>query len=204
MYTLYSMQGSGNCYKLRLMMAQLGIIFHIEDIDILKGESRRESFLELNPNGKVPVLVLPDGRAITESNAALFYLASGSPWLPEGRYEQAQILQWLFFEQYSHEPYIAVARFWLAIAPGGRAQKTAELPIWHERGYQALDVMEQHLADKEFFVANKYSIADIALYAYTHMAHEGDFDLAPYPAINDWLQRVRGQPGYVGIEWRPE
>ncbi len=204
MYTLYSMQGSGNCYKLRLMMAQLGIIFHIEDIDILKGESRSENFLKLNPNGKVPVLVLPDGRVITESNAALFYLAKGSPWLPEGRYEQAQLLQWMFFEQYSHEPYIAVARFWLAIAPDGRAQKTAELPIWHERGYQALDVMEQHLEGNEFFVGNRYSITDIALYAYTHMAHEGDFDLSSYPAINDWLERVREQPGYVPIEWRPE
>ncbi len=204
MYTLYSMQNSGNCYKLRLMMAQLGLFFHIHDIDILAGETRGEEFLKLNPNGKVPVLVLDDGRAISESDAALFYLATGSPWLPKGRYKQAQVLQWMFFEQYSHEPYIAVARFWLSLYPGGREKKAAELPLWHERGYQALDVMEQHLTQNEFFAAGRYTIADIALYAYTHMAHEGNFDLSSYPAINDWLERVRGQPGHVPIGWRPE
>ena len=204
MYTLYSMQNSGNCYKLRLMMAQLGLIFNIRDIDVLAGETTGEDFLRLNPNGKVPVLVLDDGRTITESGAALFYLAKGSPWLPKGRYKQAQILQWMFFEQYSHEPYIAVARFWLSLCPGGREKKAAELPLWLERGHKALAVMEQHLLTHDFFAANRYTIADIALYAYTHMAHEGDFDLSAYPAINDWLERVRSQPGHVPIEWRPD
>ncbi len=204
MYTLYSMQSSGNCYKLRLMMAQLGLIFHVHDVDVLGGETRTEEFLKINPNGKVPVLVLDDGRVITESGAALFYLAEGSPWLPKGRYKRSQVLQWMFFEQYSHEPYIAVARFWLSLYPGGREEKAAELPVWLERGHQALAVMEQHLTNHDFLAANRYTIADIALYAYTHMAHEGDFDLESYPAIRDWLERVRGQPGYVPMDWRPE
>ena len=198
------MQNSGNCYKLRLMMALLGIGFKLRDVDVLGGETRSKEFLEMNPNGKVPVLALPDGRVIPESGAALFYLADGSPWLPAGRYERAQVLQWMFFEQYSHEPYIAVARFWLSLYPGGREEKARELPMWLERGHQALAVMDRHLAVNDFFAANRYTIADIALYAYTHMAHEGDFDLDGYPAINAWLDRIKSQPGHVPVTWRPE
>jgi len=203
MYTLYSMQDSGNCYKLRLAMAQLDVRFQIRDVDILKGESRSIDFLKINPNGKVPTLVLPDGRPITESDAALFYLAEGSKLLPEGRFARAEVLQWMFFEQYSHEPYIAVARYWLTIAPDGRETKKECFKEWNERGHHALRVMERQLNDKDFFAGGRYSIADIALYAYTHMADEGDFDLSGYPAINRWLERVRSQPGHVDIHWRP-
>lgn len=184
-------------------MAQLDIPFQIKDVDILKGESHSIDFLKINPNGKVPTLVLPDGRPITESDAALFYLAEGTKLLPEGRFARAEALQWMFFEQYSHEPYIAVARYWLTIAPNGRETKKDCFPEWNERGHHALRVMERQLTDKDFFAANQYSIADIALYAYTHVAHEGGFDLSGYPAINAWLDRVKNQPGHVDMSWRP-
>jgi glutathione S-transferase len=203
MHTLYNMQTSGNCYKLRLVMAQLDIPFRLHDIDILKGESHTPQFLAINPNGKVPTLVLDGGRPITESGAALWYLADGTGLLPSDPYDRAQALQWMFFEQYSHEPYIAVARFWLSLMPGGREQKRADIDGWLDRGHQALAVMNQHLEHNEFFSGSAYSIADIALYAYTHMAHEGDFDLAPYGAIRAWLDRVSSQPGHIAIDWRP-
>lgn len=203
MYTLYSMQNSGNCYKLRLAMAQLALSFRIEDVDILQGESRSIDFLKINPNGKVPTLLLPDGRSITESDAALFYLAEGTKLLPEERFARAEALQWMFFEQYSHEPYIAVARYWLTIAPGGRKATDDCFKEWNDRGHHALRVMERQLSDREFFAGGQYSIADIALYAYTHMAGEGGFDTSGYPAIIAWLERVRSQPGHVDINWRP-
>jgi len=203
MHTLYNMQNSGNCYKLRLAMAQLSVPFKLIDIDILKGESRTPEFLARNPNGRVPLLMLQNGRYLPESNAGLFYLAEGSDLLPAERFEKAETLQWMFFEQYSHEPYIAVARFWLSVKPGGRAEKAAQLPEWLDRGNQALGVMDRHLAEADFFAAGRYTIADIALYAYTHVAHEGDFDLAPYPNVRAWLDRVAGQPGHVTIDWRP-
>jgi glutathione S-transferase len=203
MHTLYSMQDSGNCYKLRLAMAQLGVAFRIHEIDILEGESRTPEFLAVNPNGKVPTLVLEDGRPIAESNACLWYLADGTPLLPGDPYERARALQWMFFEQYSHEPYIAVARFWLSLKPGGREAKRAEIAGWHQRGHQALAVMEAHLRGADYFAGTAYSIADIALYAYTHKAHEGDFDLAPYPRTRAWLGRVAGEPGHVTMEWTP-
>ncbi len=205
MHTLYSMQDSGNCYKIRLVLALLGIPFKLHDIDILKGESRTPEFLAINPNGRVPTFKLDDGRIIPESNAAMWYLAEGTDLLSDDRYTRAQILQWMFFEQYSHEPYIAVARFWLHIMPGGRAEKTNDdIAGWMERGNQALQVMETHLTDTDFFAGNRYSIADVALYAYTHMADHGGFDLAPYPAIGAWLDRVRTQSGHVTIDWRPD
>ncbi len=205
MHTLYSMQDSGNCYKLRLAMAQLGAPFKLFDVDILKGESRTPEFLSVNPNGRIPTLKLGDGRTLAESNAAMWYLAEGSDLLSEDRYTRAQILQWMFFEQYSHEPYIAVARFWLHLKPGGRDEKTeADIAGWMERGAQALDVMEGHLTGNDYFAGGRYSIADIALYAYTHIAGDGGFDLAPYPAVRAWLDRVRAQPGHVDIDWRPE
>lgn len=204
MHTLYSMQNSGNCYKLRLAMAQLAVPFRLSDIDILASESRTPEFLAINPNGRVPTLVLDDGRALPESNAALWYLAEGSDLLPEDRFARARALQWMFFEQYSHEPYIAVARFWLHIKPGGAQEKTAaDFAFWTDRGNQALAVMETHLAENDFFAGGTYSIADIALYAYTHVADEGGFDLAPYPNLRGWLERVRAWPGHVPIDWRP-
>ncbi|MEM6711291.1 MAG: glutathione S-transferase family protein [Pseudomonadota bacterium] len=203
MHTLYSMQNSGNCYKLRLTMAQLGIPFQIVDVDILKGETRTPEFLALNPNGKVPALKLDTGELLSESNAILFFLAEGTPLLPQNRFCKAETLQWMFFEQYSHEPYIAVARFWLSIMKGGRELKSHQLDDWWERGYQALGVMERHLEGREFFVPSGYSIADIALYAYTHVAEDGEFDLSDFPRINAWMARVRTQSGHVAMDWRP-
>lgn len=203
MHTLYSMQNSGNCYKLRLAMAQLGILFQIHDVDILKGESRTPEFLALNPNGKVPALRLETGELLAESNAILFFLAEGTALLPDNRFCKAEMLQWMFFEQYSHEPYIAVARFWLKLMKGGRELKRDMLDDWWERGYEALGVMERHLESHDFFAAGQYSIADIALYAYTHVAEDGEFDLSDFPGINAWMERVQNQPGHVAMDWRP-
>ncbi|WP_375567967.1 glutathione S-transferase family protein [Ahrensia marina] len=203
MHTLYSMQNSGNCYKLRLAMAQLSIPFEIHDVDILKGESRTPEFLALNPNGKVPALRLKTGQLLSESNAILFFLAEDTPLMPEGKFCRAEVLQWMFFEQYSHEPYIAVARFWLKLMKGGRELKRDMLDDWWERGYEALGVMERHLETHDFFAAGQYSIADIALYAYTHVAGDGEFDLSDFPGINAWMTRVQNQPGHVAMDWRP-
>jgi glutathione S-transferase len=204
MLTLYSSQYSGNCYKLRLVLHQTRRPFRLHDVDVLRGETRSPAFLALNPNGKVPVLQLEDGRLLPESNAGLYYLAHGTPLLPEDLFERAQVLQWLFFEQYSHEIYIAVARFWWSLKPGGRAQKADHFDEWHEGGYKALGVMEQHLATRPFLVGGRCTIADIALYAYTHVADEGGFDLAAYPQVRAWLERVRQQPGHVTLDWRPQ
>ena len=200
---LYQMQDSGNCYKVRLTAHMLGLPLELVDIDILKGESRSEDFLRRNPNGRVPMVEFEDGRILAESNAIMFYLAEGTPLLPEDRFARAQALQWMFFEQYSHEPYIAVARFWHSIKPGGREEKKDRFPEWHERGYQALAVMERHLSAREWFAGDDCSIADIALYAYTHVAHEGGFDLSPYGAIKGWMARLPAQPNHVPMDWRP-
>ena len=204
MHTLYSMQNSGNCYKLRLAMAQLGIPFRIHDVDILKGESRTPEFLALNPNGKVPALRLDSGQLLAESNAILFFLAEGTKLMPDDRFCRAEMLQWMFFEQYSHEPYIAVARFWLKLMKGGRELKRDMLDDWWERGYQALGVMERHLETHEFIAAKRYTVADIALYAYTHVAEDGEFDLSDFPAIQARMDRVCAQPGHITMDWRPE
>lgn len=203
MHTLFSMQNSGNCYKLRLAMAQLNIPFQIHEVDILKGESRTPEFLALNPNGKVPALRLDTGQLISESNAILFFVAEGTDLLPEDRFCKAEMLQWMFFEQYSHEPYIAVARFWLKIMKGGRELKAHLLDDWWERGYQALSVMEKHLETNDFFAAGRYTIADIALYAYTHVAEDGEFEFTDFPNIRMWMERVQNQPGHVTMDWRP-
>ena len=203
MLTLYSQQNSGNCYKVRLTCAELGLPLTLVDIDILQGESRTPQFLAMNPNGKVPLLQLPDGRYLAESSAMLYYLAEGTSLLPQDRYERAQTLQWMFFEQYSHEPYIAVARFWLHLVKGGRELKKNQIDEWMERGYQALGVMERHLVNADFFGGKRFTIADIALYGYTHVAHEGEFDLTTYPSIRAWLARVRSLPSHVDINWRP-
>jgi glutathione S-transferase len=199
MLVLHDFFSSGNGYKCRLLLHQLEIPYRRVEHDILQGETRTPSFLAKNPNGRVPALELGDGTVLAESNAILFYLAEGTPFLPEGRLERAQALQWLFFEQYSHEPYIAVARFIRHFLPEDHPRR-AELPRLEERGHAALAVMEQHLAaGRTFFVGDRYTIADIGLYAYTHVAEEGGFDLAAYPAVRGWLERVARQPRHVPI-----
>jgi glutathione S-transferase len=197
MLRLYDYLESGNGYKVRLLLTQLGRRFEWIDLDILKGETRRPEFLRKNPNGKIPVLELEDGTCLSESNAILFWLAEGTPFLPDDRLERARVLQWMFFEQYSHEPYIAVVRFWHHAGLAG--EKRDLIPEKMEQGYGALGVMEQHLEDRPFFVDERYSVADVALYAYTHVADEGDYDLSRFPAVRAWLERVRSQPRHVPI-----
>ncbi len=192
---------SGNGYKVRLLLAQLGIPFERIEYDIERGETRTPEFLErINPNGRIPVLETDDGEFLPESNAILFYLAEGTPFLPEERLERARVLQWMFFEQYSHEPNIAVARAWVHVFDVEMTEKRrAALEQKWRLGYGALGVMERHLENEEFFAGGSYSIADITLYAYTHVAGEGGFDLAGYPAVRAWIERVGSQPGHVPI-----
>jgi glutathione S-transferase len=196
MFTVYGMSDSGNCYKVRLALEQLGLPYRWVEVDTGRGETRTPDFLAINRNGKVPTLQLEDGSFLPESNAILNYLAEGSPLMPKGRLERARVLQWMFFEQYSHEPYVAVARSIMRYQAADSPSR-AELPRLHERGAHALSVMQQHLEREPFFVAGRYSIADIALYAYTHCAADGGFDLTAYPAITSWLARVRSQPRHV-------
>lgn len=203
MYTLYSMRRSGNSYKVRLALAQLGIPYHLIEVDILKGETRTPDFLAKNPSGHVPLLEVAPGRYLPESNAILWYIAGGTPLAPDDRIDRAEALQWMFFEQHSVEPNLGAAHFWLTLVKGGRELQTHAQDDWAERGYQALRVMEQHLADRDFFAAGRYTIADIALYAYTHTANETVFDLTGFPAIRAWLKRVADQPGHVPITWEP-
>lgn len=199
---LYQMQDSGNCYKPRLLAHLLGLKLELVDIDILKGESRTADFLKKNPNGRTPTLELDDGQYLAESDAQLFYLAQGTSFWPDDTLARAQVLQWMFFEQYSHEPYIAVARFWKVIAPECPPSMQSRFPEWHQKGYAALDVMEKHLASKHYFVADTYTIADIALYAYTHKAEDGDFDLGSYPNIRNWLARIASHPKHIDMKTR--
>jgi glutathione S-transferase len=194
---LYDSAVSGNCYKVRLLLAHLGLEFERREVDVVHREGRRELLGELNPALRVPTLVLDDGRALAESGAILNYFAQGTPYLPEERFERAQVLQWMFFEQYSHEPNIAVVRFWVAFSADPPAG--TEIEARRRGGYAALDAMEGHLADRSFLVGGRYTIADIALYAYTHVAHEGGFELSGYPAIGAWLERVAAQPGHIPI-----
>jgi glutathione S-transferase len=197
MLRLYDFLASGNGYKVRLLLHQLGIPFERIELDITHGATRTPAFLAKNPNGRIPLLELEDGSFLAESNAIQWYLADGTPFLPDDPKDRARVLQWMFFEQYSHEPYIAVVRFW--VHQGIAESKGAELEERRQRGYQALDVMETHLAGRDFFVAGRYTIADIALYAYTHVAHEGGFDLGPRRAVRAWLERVRSQPRHIEI-----
>ena len=197
MLKLYDFLESGNGYKVRLLLSQLEIPFERIELDITRGESRSDEFLARNPNGRIPTLELEDGTCLAESNAIQWYLAEGTDFLPKDPLERAQVLQWMFFEQYSHEPFIAVVRHW--IHQGLDSGREAEVTEKRERGYEALSVMEGHLHLRDFFVGGRYSIADIALYAYTHVAHEGGFDLAAYPAVNAWLERVRAQPNHISI-----
>jgi glutathione S-transferase len=195
MLTIYGLRTSGNCYKLQLLLDQLGAPYRWVDVDSAHGQTRTPDFLAKNPNGRVPLLELDDGRRLSESNAILGYLAEGSAMLPSNRWQHAKTMQWLFFEQYSHEPYIAVARFVRRWLPEDHPRRS-ELPRLIEQGAKALDVMEQHLATQPFFTGEAYGIADIALYAYTHCAGEGGFDLRLWPSIGAWLARVEAQPGF--------
>jgi glutathione S-transferase len=197
MLKLYDYLESGNGYKVRLLLHQLDVPYRRIELDITRGQTRTPEFLALNRNGRIPLLVLDDGTPLAESNAIQFYLAEGTPLLPAGRLERAQVLQWMFFEQYSHEPYIAVVRFWYH--SGTVEQNRAQLAERVDRGYQALGVMERHLAGRRWFVGDRYTIADIALYAYTHVAPEGKFDLGPYPSVRAWLERVHAQPRHIPI-----
>ncbi|HEY9603621.1 MAG TPA: glutathione S-transferase family protein [Allocoleopsis sp.] len=198
MLKLYDFLPSGNCYKVRLLLTQLEIPFERVEINILRGESRTPEFLSKNPNGRVPVLELAPSKVLAESNAILFYLSENTPFLPQDVWERVQVLQWLFFEQYSHEPYIATSRFWISLLSKADEYRDA-LSQKREPGYAALTVMENHLSDREFFVGERYTITDIALFAYTHVADEGGFDLTPFPAIQAWLGRVQAQPRHISI-----
>ena len=193
---LYDSPVSGNCYKVRLLLAKLGLAVERRELSVFDRSNRPDVLGGLNPALRVPTLVFDDGRVLAESNAILCYFADGTEYLPEDRFERAQVLQWLFFEQYDHEPNIAVARFWeLAdIHP-----PAAELEAKRRGGERALGALESHLSDRQFLVADRYTVADIALYAYTHVAPEGGFSLEPFPAVRAWLARVAAQPGHIAI-----
>ncbi len=201
MLRLHDHLASGNGYKVRLLLAQLGTPFERIEYDLVNGETRTEAFVrDVNPNGRIPVLELDDGRTLAESNAILWYLAEGTAYLPDEHFARAQTLQWMCFEQYNHEPNIATVRFWTMHGQvdlsGWRTELVADK---RRQGHAALAVMEEYLAGRAFFVAERYTIADIALYAYTHVAPEGGFDLDPYPTVRAWVDRVASQPGYVPI-----
>ena len=199
MLTLYDYMDSGNGYKCRLVLAHLGTPFKLVLCDILKGETRTPEFLAKNPNGRIPTLQLEDGSFLAESGAIIWYLADGTLLAPKDRKARAETLQWMFFEQYSHEPYIAVTRFWKHYLPKLTPLQEMDLPNRMKGGYAALDIMEKHRAKNDFFVGGSFGLADIALYAYTHVAHEGEFDLSKYPSINAWMGRVAAQPNHVTI-----
>ncbi|MBU0585111.1 MAG: glutathione S-transferase family protein [Alphaproteobacteria bacterium] len=203
MTKIYGMSDSGNCYKPRLLMAKLGKPFEHVEVSSHDGSTRSPDYLAKNPNAMVPLLELDDGRRLAESNAILLYLGEGTRFVPQDAYERGLAYQWLFFEQYSHEPYIAVRRALLTF-PNRKAEATADrLAATLARGNKALGVMEGHLADSPFFAGEAMSVADIALYAYTHVAGEGGFELGQYPAVQAWLQRVEADPGHVPIGWLP-
>lgn len=191
---MHGVSASGNCHKVRLVLEQLNLPYVWHEVDMMAGATRTDEFKKLNPNGKVPVLVIDDNMTLSESGAILCYLADGTPLMPADRLQRAQVLQWMFFEQYSHEPYVAVARFILQFL---KQPDDARLPDRIAGAYRALDVMEQHLATRAYFVGERYTVADIALYAYTHVADEANVDLSRYPVIRAWLARVRSQPRHV-------
>jgi glutathione S-transferase len=195
---LYDFLPSGNGYKVRLLLTQIGIPFERIEMNILKGETRTPEFLSKNPVGKIPLLEIDSGKYLSESNAILVYLSEGTQFLPYDPYLRAQVLQWLFFEQYSHEPFIAKSRYWISIL---RKPEEYHQLIEQQRepGYAALMVMENHLQKHLFFVDERYTIADISLFAYTHVAHEGGFNLDKFPAIQQWIERVKNQPNHISI-----
>jgi glutathione S-transferase len=194
---LYDSPVSGNCYKVRLLLAHLGVQYERRTVDVVDRSGRPELLGALNPALRVPTLVLDDGRPLAESNAILWFFGEDTRFVPEDRYERAKVLQWMFFEQYDHEPALAVVRFWVAYS--GAPPADAEIEARRSAGYAALDAMERHLSDRAFLVGERFTIADISLYAYTHVAAEGGFELAGYPAIRGWLNRVAGQPGHAPI-----
>ncbi len=196
---LYDSPVSGNCYKVRLLLAHLGLAYERRTMDVVDRSNRAEVLGDLNPAQRVPTLVLDDGRPLGESNAIISYFGEGTRFVPDDRYERARMLQWMFFEQYDHEPAIAVARFWVAYS--GTPERFADrLDERHAAGYKALDAMERHLAEHDWLVGGGMTLADISLYAYTHVAEEGGFDLERYPAIRGWLARVAAEPGHVPID----
>lgn len=195
---IYGDTKSGNCYKLKLICGLLDIEHEWIPVDILRGETRSEDFLKLNPNGQIPVCVTDSGEVLTESNAILYYLAQDSLYWPAEKLVQTRVLQWLFFEQYSHEPSIAVARF-IKYYQDMPEQRRQEYDLKVKAGYRALDVMERHLDQRQYFATEHCSIADISLFAYTHVAHEGGFDLSSYPEISNWISRIQALDGYLGI-----
>ena len=197
MIAVYGYSVSGNCHKIRLLLEQLGREYRWIEVDSSKGETRTPEYLAKNPNGRVPMVEFEDGRMLAESNAILCYLAEGTPYWPADAWQRAQALSWMFFEQYSHEPYVAVARFIRGWTPLDSPRRASELPRCMERGHQALAVMERHLSGAPWFTGMEYGIADIALFAYTDVAGHGGFDLSGYPAVRDWLARVRVTPGFV-------
>ena len=199
---LYDYLDSGNGYKIRLLLAQLQQPYSWSELDIMKGATRTQQFLAKNANGRIPTLELEDGTFLAESDAILWYLAEGSPFIPADRLGRAQVLQWMFFEQYSHEPYVATPRFIVRHLPEDSPRR-AELPDRLARGRDAIKVMEAHLKTRSFFVNERYSIADIALYAYTHVAPDAGLDLSPYPAVLAWMGRVASQPRHIPITYRP-
>ncbi len=203
MTVLYGMIDSGNCYKPRLLMAKLGLPFTNVEVSSHTGQTRAPEFVAKNPNAMVPLLELDDGRRIAESNAILLYLAEGTRFLPADRYQRALAYQWLFFEQYSHEPYIAVRKALLTFPERAKDATPERLAQTLERGNKALGVMNRHLADNAYFAGDALSVADIALYAYTHSAEQGGFQLDAYPAVATWLKRVEADPGHVSIDWLP-
>lgn len=198
MYRLYDFLPSGNGYKVRLLLNQLGIPFERIEIDVLQGATRSPEFLKKNPNGRIPVLELEPNVFLSESNAILIYFSQGTQFLPSDRLDHARVMQWLFFEQYSHEPYIATSRFWMSILDKAD-QYRKELLQKVEPGYAALGIMEQRLSNHPFLVGDRYTIADIALYAYTHVAHEGGFNLETFPGIRAWIERIQAQPNHIPI-----
>lgn len=203
MYKLYSMQRSGNSYKVRLALALMDASYQAIEIDILRGESRTPEFLAMNPSGQVPLLEVAENRYLAESNAILWYVAVGTSLAPEDRIDRAQALQWMFFEQHALEPSVGAAYFWLALVRGGRELQTHALEDWMERGYGALQVMENHLKSHDYFAAGHLTVADIALYGYTHVANQCDFDLTGYPSIRAWLKRVESEPRFVAMDGTP-
>lgn len=197
-FVLYGDSRSGNCWKAALLLKLTGQPWSWRETDVLGGATRAPAFLAMNPNGKVPLLQLPDGRLLSESNAMLLYLGEGTRWLPDDPWQRAQVNQWLFWEQYSHEPYIAVARF-LRHYEHGMTLDPARMAMLDQRGRQALAVMEQALSARPYLATDDFTVADIALYAYTHVCGDGGFELAAYPAVQQWLKRVAAQPGHFDL-----
>jgi len=202
MYTLYSMQRSGNCYKVRLALAHLDIPHNLIEIDILKGDSHTPDFLAKNPNGQIPLLEIQPGHYLAESNAILWFLAEGTPLAGDGAIERARVLQWMFFEQHAIVPNIGAAYFWLCLVKGGRDLQRHALDDWMEEGTRSLSVLDKHISKHRYFAGDRFSVADIALFSYIHLADQSDFDLSPFPALRGWLTRVAAKPRHVPMEGR--